>query len=73
MEFFLCNKRKIVLKPTIHQNSLHPQKHYWKNVKITDHKSSIFNSENYWIPCRHRLLGKATKQPLSNFESQKHK
>ena len=21
MEFFLCNKRKIVLKPTMHQNS----------------------------------------------------
>ena len=32
---------------------------------------SILNPENYYIPCRHRLLGQATKQPLSNFEPQK--
>ena len=32
-----CDKRKIAVKPTIHQMQL-PQKHYWENVKITDHK-----------------------------------
>ena len=46
MEFYLSNKRKIVVKRTIHQNSasqnmeiyLHAQEHYWENFKITDHK-----------------------------------
>ena len=28
----------------------------------------VLNSENYCIPRRLRLLGQATKQPLSNFE-----
>ena len=32
---------------------------------------SILNPENYYIPCRHRLLGQATKQLLSNFDPQK--
>ena len=35
MEFFLCDKRKIAVKPTTHQNSA-ASKHYWKD--FTDHK-----------------------------------
>ena len=34
MEFFLGNKRKIVLKSTMHQNSAVSE----ENFKITDHK-----------------------------------
>ena len=30
-----------------------------------------FESRNYSIPCRHRLLGQTTKQALSNFEPKK--
>ena len=30
-----------------------------------------FESSNYCIPCRHRLLGQTTKQPLSDFEPKK--
>ena len=30
-----------------------------------------FESRNYSIPRRHRLLGQTTKQALSNFEPQK--
>ena len=37
VEFFLCNKRKIAVKPTIHRNSA-VSKLYLENVKITDHK-----------------------------------
>ena len=32
---------------------------------------SIWNPENYYIPCRYRLFGQTTKQPLSNFEPRK--
>ena len=42
------------------------QKH-WKNFN----NSLVINIENYSIPRRHRLLGQATKQPLSSFEPQK--
>ena len=28
----------------------------------------VLSPENYGIPRRHRLLGQATKQPLSSFE-----
>ena len=31
----------------------------------------ILNPENYCIPCRHKLIGQTTKQPLSNFEPRK--
>ena len=31
----------------------------------------MLNPEDYYIPHRHRLLRQTTKQPLSNFESQK--
>ena len=31
----------------------------------------ILNPLNYCFPCRHKLFGQATDQPLSNFESQK--
>ena len=37
VEFFLGNKRKTVVKPTIHKIQL-PQKDYWENFKITEHK-----------------------------------
>ena len=37
MEFFLCNKRKLAVKPTIHQNSA-LSKALLGNIKITDHK-----------------------------------
>ena len=29
------------------------------------------NPEKYCAPCRHRLLGQITEEPLSNFEPQK--
>ena len=46
MEIFHCNYCKIVVKPTIHQNSavskhgdISPySKAFWENFKITDHK-----------------------------------
>ena len=70
MEFFLCNKCKIAVKPTIYQN--------WAASKALLGKFSncwsyiaILNPENYIIPCRYWLLGKTTKQPLSNFDPQK--
>ena len=34
---FLCNKRKITVKPTIHQTSA-VSKALWGSFKITDHK-----------------------------------
>ena len=34
---FLCNKRKIAVKPTIHQN-LAVSKAFWENFKVPDHK-----------------------------------
>ena len=37
VEFFLCNERKIALKPTIHQIQL-SQKDYRKNFKTIDHE-----------------------------------
>ena len=48
------------------------QNHYYKNVKITDHKYQ------FWIlkiiallADRPMLFGQATKQPLDNFELQR--
>ena len=38
MGFFLCNKRKIAVKPTINQNLKLSQKHYWENFKNTNYK-----------------------------------
>ena len=29
---------------------------------------SILNPENYYIPCRHRTLGKSIKKLFNNFE-----
>ena len=37
VELFLCNKRKIAVKPTIHQSSA-VSKAFLENFKITDHK-----------------------------------
>ena len=37
MEYFLCNKCKIALKPKMQQNSA-VSKALLENVKITDHK-----------------------------------
>ena len=68
--FFLCNKRKTAIKRTIQQSSA-PSKALLENFKIANHNSLILNPENYGIPHRHRLLGKTTKQPLSNFDPQK--
>ena len=63
------NKRKIVVKPIIHQNSA--------VAKALSGKLSLIinmNPENYYIPRRKRLLGQTTMQPLSilsrgNFEN----
>ena len=72
MEFFLCNKPKIAVKPTIHQNSV---SNCLKNIFEKIFKSMIINVEfeswNYYIPHRYRLLGQTTKQPLNNFEPKK--
>ena len=66
MEFFLCNKCKIAVKPKFS---------FLKNIFGKILKSLIINvdfeSWNYCIPRRHRLLGQNTKQPLSNFEAKK--
>ena len=60
MGFFLCNKCKKVVKPTIHQGQV-SQKHYRGN----------FNRENKLLGRENRLLGRTPKEPLSNFEPQK--
>ena len=67
MEFFLSNKSKIAVKPTIHQKFS-----CLKNIFGKILKSLIINvdfeSWNYCILHRHRLFGQTTKQP---FEPQK--
>ena len=66
MELFLCNKRKIVSKWTMHHNSAVSKASF--DFKIL--KSLIINiNENYYIRRRHRLLSQTTKQPLNNFEN----
>ena len=66
MEFFICNKRKIAVRPTIHQNSSVSKALIGKILR-----SLILNLENYCIPYRHRLFCQTTKQPLNKFEPQK--
>ena len=68
MEFFLYSKCKVVVKPTIHQNSA-----VWKHGNIFPKaslgkvsKSLIINFDlEPCIPCRDGLLGQTTKRPLS--------
>ena len=69
MDFFLCNKHKKAIKPTIHQNSAVSKTFLGKILKSLININ--FKSWNYCIPHRHRLLGQASKQPLSNFEPKK--
>ena len=65
MEFFLCNKCKIAVKPKFS---------FLKNIFGKILKSLIINvdfeSWYFCIPCIHRLLCPTTKQPLRNFNAQ---
>ena len=70
MEFFHWNKHKIVVKSTIHQKLSCLKSIVGKILKSLI-KNDILNPESYCIPHRQRLLGKTTKQPLSNFEPRK--
>ena len=63
MEFFICNKRKIAVKPTVQHNSAVPKALLGKSLIIN---IMIITPENCGIPHRHRLLGQATKEPVSN-------
>ena len=69
VEFFLCNKRKIAVKPKCTKFSC------LKSIIRKILKSVIINID--FESCkllhsrRHRLVGQTTKQPLSNFEAQK--
>ena len=39
MEFFLCNKREIAVRPAIQTDKIQlSEKSHWENVKITDHE-----------------------------------
>ena len=69
-EFFLCNKHKVVIKPSVHQNSAVSKAFFWKILKSLIINIGL-NPENYSISRRHRLLGQTTKQPLSNSEPQR--
>ena len=70
VKLFLCNKCKIAVKRTIHQNSVASKAILGK---LENHWSwrSISSLVNHYCTCRHRLLGQTTKQTLSNFEPQK--
>ena len=70
MEFFLCNKRKIAVKPTVYQNSA-VSRGLLENFKITDHKFQFESWKLFFVLGRYRLLGETTEQLLSNFESRK--
>ena len=60
VEFFLCNRRKIAAKLTIHQDSAVSKA--FLDLKILKPKIWVLNPENYLTPRRHRLLGQTTKQ-----------
>ena len=69
VELFLCNKRKIAVKPKCTKIQL-SQKHYWEILKSVIINID-FESCKLLHSRRHRLVGQTTKQPLSNFEAQK--
>ena len=67
MEFFLYNKRKIAVKPAMHQNSA-VSKVLTGNFQNQWSYISILSPENLCIRGKHRLLGKTIKLPLSHSE-----
>ena len=67
MEFFVYNKRKIVVKPTVHQN-LVVSKALLKNLKSVILNISFESCKLLRSLQAYRLLGQSTKQPLSNFQ-----
>ena len=69
MEVFLCNKRKIAVKPTLPKIQL-SQKRFWENIIITDHKYRFWILKiTVFLPDMGYL--QTTKQPLGKFEDQK--
>ena len=64
MEFFVCNKNKIAVKPIIYHNSA-------ENFKITDHKYQFWILKIIAFLAKYSLFGQTTKQSLNNFEPQK--
>ena len=67
MEFFVYNKRKIVVKPTVHQN-LVVSKALLKNLKSVILIISFESCKLLRSLQAYGLLGQSTKQPLSNFQ-----